>query len=65
MIRILCIFPNDATANFYISNIYDFMRLIGLVDGVALEGLKYDVGHTELVVEKEDFYLAMVLEDKK
>jgi len=60
-IRVLCIFPDDSTTDIYVSEIGDFLRLTKLVNGITMEGINYGVAHTELIVEKEHFYISMLL----
>lgn len=60
-IRVQCIFPDNSTANIYISEIGEFLRLTRLVGGITMEGTYYRVAHTELIVEKEGYYISMQL----
>lgn len=61
-IRVLCIFPDNSTTDIYVTEIGEFLRLTNLVGGIKMEGTNYSVAHTELVVEKETFYVSVLLE---
>ncbi|EJW18754.1 hypothetical protein PAV_2c05200 [Paenibacillus alvei DSM 29] len=63
-IRVQCIFPDSSTADVYVSEIGEFLRLIKLVNGITMEGINYNVVHTELIVEKETFYISVLLKHR-
>lgn len=60
-IRVLCIFPDNSTTDIYVSEVGEFLRLTKLVNGVTMKGNNYNVAHTELIVEKETFYISVLL----
>lgn len=60
-IRVLCIFPDNSTTDIYVSEIGDFLRLTNLVNGITMKGINYKVVHTELIVERETFYISVKL----
>lgn len=60
-IKVQCIFPDNSTADIYISEIGEFLRLTKLVNGITMKGTYYRVAHTELIVERETFYISMLL----
>ncbi|MCS7459705.1 hypothetical protein N0M98_06080 [Paenibacillus doosanensis] len=62
--RVLCIFPDDSTTDIYVSEIGEFLRLTQLVNAITMEGINYGVAHTELIVEKESFYVSMLLKHR-
>lgn len=64
-IRVLCIFPDDSTTDIYVSEIGEFLRLTKLVNGVTMEGINYCVVHTELIIEKEYFFVSMLLKHQR
>lgn len=63
-IRVQCIFPDCSTADVYVSEIGEFLRLTKLVNGITMEGINYNVVHTELIVEKETFYISVLLKHR-
>lgn len=63
-IRVQCIFPDNSTADVYVSEIGEFLRLTKLVNGITMEGINYNVVHTELIVEKETFYISVLLKHR-
>lgn len=63
-IRVQCIFPDNSTADVYVSEIGEFLRLTKLVNGITMEGINYYVVHTELIVEKETFYISVLLKHR-
>lgn len=63
-IRVQCIFPDNSTADIYVSEIGEFLRLTKLVNGITMEGINYNVIHTELIVEKETFYISVLLKHR-
>lgn len=63
-IRVQCIFPDSSTADVYVSEIGEFLRLTKLVNGITMEGIYYNVVHTELIVEKETFYISVILKHR-
>ncbi|SHE15112.1 Uncharacterised protein [Chlamydia abortus] len=62
--RVMCIFPDDSTTDIYVSEIGDFLHLTKLVNGITMRGINYSVVSTELIVEKEAFYISMLLKHK-
>lgn len=64
LIRVLCIFPDNSATDIYISEVGEFLRLTKLVNGITMEGANYSVAHTELIVEKETFYISMLLKHR-
>jgi len=40
-IRVQCIFPDSSTADVYVSEIGEFLRLTKLVNGITMEGINY------------------------
>ncbi|OBY80370.1 hypothetical protein BBG47_06530 [Paenibacillus sp. KS1] len=63
-IRVQCIFPDNSTADVYVCEIGEFLRLTKLVNGITMEGINYNVVHTELIVEKETFYISVLLKHR-
>ncbi len=64
IIRVLCIYPDDTAADIYVTDIGEFLRLSKLVNGITMEGINYAVVHTELIVEKDTYYISMSLKHK-
>lgn len=51
-------------ADIYVTDIGEFLRLSKLVNGITMEGINYAVVHTELIVEKDTYYISMSLKHK-
>ncbi|WP_227011621.1 hypothetical protein [Paenibacillus lutimineralis] len=64
-IRVQCIFPDNSKTDIYISEIGEFIRLTKLVNGITLEEINYSVVNTELIVEKETFYISVLLKHRQ
>lgn len=60
-IRVQCIFPDNSTADIYISEIGEFLRLTRLVSRITMKGTYYGVAHTELIIENGGYYISMQL----
>lgn len=64
LIRVQCIFPDNSTADVYVSEVGEFLRLTKLVNGITMEEINYSVVHTELIVVKETFYISVLLKHR-
>lgn len=64
-IRVQCIFPDNSKTDIYISEIGEFIRLTKLVNGITLEEINYSVVNIELIVEKEAFYISVLLKHRQ
>ena len=59
--KVLWILPDDSTIENTIVDIEQIMFLLRLVNGVCINGLSYQLVHTELMMEKENISMSVLL----
>ncbi|MEX2416136.1 MAG: hypothetical protein WD424_08325 [Paenibacillaceae bacterium] len=59
--KVLWILPDDSTIENTIVDIEQLMFLLRLVNGVSINGLSYQLHHTELMMEKENISMSILL----
>lgn len=59
--KVLWILPDDSMMDYFVSEIEQFLLLLKLVNSVTLKGMTYYVVHIELIIEKNDLFISVLL----